>query len=148
MPIHTYRIELLNSAASAATTYNYQSIKGNVDNARLRVELLTRLGIDGVGIRELGNAGQPFAIEAVEHLENFGQVKTAIETYQALIGSGAEYGVRVTQHSVVQGVYGVLDVQPRRGSPRALAAVAGSLLVNPQVELRTVWTLVNQEIAP
>ena len=141
MPVHTNKIELLDSGGSATETVLYQDIRGNFEYARNQVEVLRRKGVDGVGLRDIGSRGIEFTFSTVQYATSFGNATTVIQSAQSLIGSGAPYGVRIMQHSSNQGVYRVLGVRSVP-PPRAVGAVAGSLIANPQVEVALQWRVI------
>lgn len=144
MPVHTNSIAVLASNGSAASTQLFQDIRGTPKLASQQVEVLRRRGVDGVGLRNLGEQGEPFPLLCYQFLANYATAKTAVVNAQALQGDGAEYGIRLTKDSVDWGVFGVIRVD--EVLIRAVGAVAGSLVANPGVLLITRWMLVNQEI--
>lgn len=147
MATPVYKIEILDATGSATATQQFQDLLGITTWERMQVELLTRPGVDGVGVRELGSRGTPFEIVTLEYRTSLSAARTAAEAYQDYIGSGAPYGVRVTQADVDQGVFGVLDVR-LAAQPHAIATAVGSLIANPGAVLLMRWTLVNQELSP
>lgn len=142
MPALIHRIAVLNSSSAeiGAQTYNFQSIAGVPEFARRRVETFQRDGEDGTGFRDLGSMGKSFVIEAVEFAVNRTIALATLAQYQALIGSGAEYGVHVYEAGVLLGTFAVLDVR-LKGDVETIDTAVGSLVVNPTALMTTEWEL-------
>lgn len=143
MPAQTYKIERLDDVGNpeAAYTYNFQSLTGVVLLTSTQIEVITRRGIDGAGIRDIGSRPAPFTLRGMAFHQSFTDAKAAIAALEAL--KGHQYGVRLTKESINYGAFDVVAVV-EAGNPRAVGAVAGALIANPTVRQRYAITLLER----
>lgn len=88
--------------------YQFASIRGAIFKPQEQLEILTRPGVNGNGLRRLGRRGKPFELVTVAFYADLTAAKTALEDYQTLPGSVA---LTLTRSGVDHGDYNVLEVQ-------------------------------------
>lgn len=140
MPVHTYKIESLDDGGLAEDTYNFQDLIGEPQLSSKRIEILSRRGVDGVGLRDVGSIPEPFQLLGIAYFVDFAAAKDGADLLRALIGH--TYGCRLTINSVDWGVFDVLEVRPEPA--RACGAVVGSLVENATCVQRCILTLIER----
>jgi len=98
--VHTNSIAALDNMGDPieAQTYTFVDMQGSVEFAQQELELLERPGVDGTFFRKTGVRGKPFQIRAVGYTTSFTTQAAAMYNLRALVN--ADYGVRLTKHSV------------------------------------------------
>lgn len=142
MGVHTYKIERLDDTGTpeGAYTYEFQDLVGTVVLASEKIEILRRRGVDGSGLRAVGSIEDPFGLRATWFEASWSDAKDKIAALKAL--KGHLYGVKLTKDSLDYGTFDVVEVAEQ--PPRAVTAVAGSLVANPQVIQRAMITLIDR----
>jgi hypothetical protein len=118
--------------------YTFDSMEGNFQPVRERVEVVQRGGVDGTEVRRLGSSGRPFQIITKRFESTTATARTAFDNYKGLIGQNP---VAITHHGVAySGTWAVLDVVNMGIAPRS--SVVGSIVASPTVILIASWTLI------
>lgn len=145
LPVH--KLEILDNAGSPASEQKFQDIIGVPDWEKVTIETFRRPGVDGVGLRELGTTAGEFTIATLEYRDSLASARTAAEAYLAYIGSGAQYGVRLTMADVVMGDFAVVGVALAQ-QPQAIGTAVGSLIASPAAILIMRWKLIDCDLVP
>jgi hypothetical protein len=119
--------------------YTFDSMEGNFQPVRERVEVIQRGGVDGTEMRRLGASGRPFQILTRRFESTTLTARTAFDNYASLIG---QTPVAIIQHGVsYPGTWGVLDVVNTGIAPRT-SVVGLTIVSSPTVILLARWTLI------
>lgn len=140
MPIHLQTLQPLDANGNPLTTLYFQDLTGEPLLSSERVEILSRRGVDGVGLRAVGSIPEPFQLLGTAYQESFAKAKDASQTLRNLIGH--QYGTRLTLNSVNWGTFDVLSALS--DPPQAVFAVVGAIIPNPQVFQRYAITMIER----
>ncbi len=102
-----------------------------------RLELIERAGVDGVGVRRLGEAGKPFEITTTNYEVSYATARSKMELYKWMVGDGP---VELVRHSVAEGYFVVLGVAESQRFP--IFNSIGGLYGNEEICHVVTWTLV------
>lgn len=101
------------------------------------LEPITRVGIDGTGLRRLGERGKPFEVVTLNYEADFDSAEDKVDEYLELVGSDP---VAVIRFSESEGDFFVLQVREQR-PPFAIFNSLGGLVGGEQVCHLVSWTL-------
>lgn len=120
--------------------FPFVTLEGEVAVPKRRVDVLTRQGVDGVGVFVHGRVGQPFVLRSFADCADLGAARFLADNYPALIGAGV---VILVWNAMVYPVH-VLAVD--EVAVRALGGGVGFLVADPAAAVSCDWTLVTVDL--
>lgn len=98
MPVHVNKIGEFQFLQMAGPPYLRQE----------QVELIERPGVDGSGLRRLGQRGKPFQVVTTNYVESLAEAKAQMDLYKAEVADDTP--LELIRHSVSEGTFFVLAV--------------------------------------
>lgn len=120
-------------------TFTFPKLTGIPSVPQKVAEILERRGVDGAGVRVIGQKPMPFTLESVGYVASYTAAKTAVTDYQGLIGK--QYGVKLTKDSIEWGIFDVISVRESAPPQTVVAKISGVAGSNTVVRQVCVWTL-------
>lgn len=117
--------------------FTFDALRGEIQLEREENEVIVRPGVDGSGIRRLGQRGRPFVVETMRYETSYASAEVVLQLYQGLIEIDP---VQVVKNTIVsRDLHQVLEVEKVAISPCTTAV--GTIVANPAAILIARWTL-------
>ena len=122
--------------ASTIGSYSVVSMTPKPQGSAVRLALESRPGVDGVGLWELGEGGEPEEITTVVNVADFAAAVTLCDLYRGLIGAGPQ---TIVYAGVNLGDYHVLAVE---AEPKAVVRTTGGVTPGGVAIVTAKWKIV------
>ena len=126
--------------------HQFTSLEGTIYRPSQQVEVFSRIGLNGVGVRKTGIQGKPFRlistnfVAPVGESSGFAEAQTLYQSYQLLIGTGA---VSVQRNTVLEGLFHVVDIQEAHQPLAVVNAMVADIFYEIDAVLqRVAWVLI------
>lgn len=117
--------------------FTFDALRGEIHLEREENEVIVRPGVDGSGIRRLGQRGRPFVVETMRYETSYASAEIVLHGYQELIRLDP---LQVIKNSIAsRDLHQVLEVEKVAISPCTTAV--GTIVANPSAILIARWTL-------
>jgi hypothetical protein len=124
-----------------ATTFDWISLRGEVEPLGMVLEDVTRPGVNGQAYRQVGQRGQAFEMVGVADYASLAAANTAYASLKALVGSPGsiidDYAITSSLNIILLDVRR-LGIRPVRSAVGGLLAGSGQALLTVRMTLQRV----------
>lgn len=123
-------------------SFQFIELQGQPDQVMEQIEIIQRLGVDGVGLRKLGARGVPFQLHSRVDANTMGAARVGMNRYKRLIGGDPVSlywnGLDISGGESVN----VAVLKVRQSRLQRIATSVGGISSSAGAWLEAIWTLI------